>query len=175
MKYLLIISLFFGFVACKQPSGSKKEQKKQGDLERFMKDFNKDAALEELEQIDLLLERYQWDVTETGSGVRYWIYKKGNGDFFKNGDRIKCYYTLNLINGKKVYDSDNDGLLRVEVGKSDIAPGLSEAILLLREGDYAKVIVPSNLGYGLAGDGNKIPTRATLIYDLQNIRKEQNK
>jgi len=39
-------------------------------------------------------------------------------------------------------------------------------LLLLRQGDKAKVIVPSYRAYGIAGDGNKIPSAATLIYDI---------
>lgn len=135
-----------------------------------MKEVNKDVALEELEQIDLLLERYQWPVTETGTGIRYWIYEQGNGRKLSNGDRIQSEYTIHLINGNEVYNSDNDGLMDLDIGNSNVTPGMAEMVHLLHEGDGVKIIIPSHLGFGLAGDGQKIPSRATLIYDLKKIK-----
>lgn len=169
MRYFLIILLLCCFMACKNDTLPQKEPSQPTEVENFMKNFNKDAALEELEQIDLVLERYRWPVIETGTGLRYWIYEKGNGRMIQRGDKIICDYSLKLLNGNEIYNSQNDDLLTFEVGTGNVAPGLAEAVLLLHEGDKAKIIIPSNLGYGLAGDGNKIPNRATLIYDLQGI------
>lgn len=173
MKNLFI--LLFAFLACAMscqdaPTPPQQPSTPKADIDRFMKDFNKDAAMEELEQIDLVLERYQWPVTETGTGLRYWIYKKGNGRLLQKGDFVSCNYSIKLINGNEIYNSQTDGRLTFEIGNSNITPGLMEAVLLLHEGDFAKIIIPSNLGYGLAGDGNKVPPRSTLFYDLQDIK-----
>jgi len=49
-----------------------------------------------------------------------------------------------------------------------VISGLEEGILYLSEGDKAKIIIPSHLGYGLLGDLDKnIPPKATLIYDIE--------
>lgn len=171
MKYFLILSfLLLSIVSCNISSDEQKQNINKKDADRFFRNYNRNIAFDELEQIDLLLERYQWPVTETGTGIRYWIYKKGNGRQIKMNDRIKCDYTLSLINGKVVYNSDNDGVLYFEIGNSNMIPGLAEGFQLLHDGDCAKLIVPSNLGYGLAGDGNKILSQTTLIYDLKNIK-----
>ena len=39
----------------------------------------------------------------------------------------------------------------------------------MKVGDKAKFIIPSHLAFGLLGDENKIPKRATLVYDVELI------
>lgn len=171
MKYFIILFLsILSFTACKDSSQNPSQKVDKKITDSALKDYNKNIALEELEQIDFLLERYKWPVIETGTGIRYWVYQKGEGRQIKIGDKIKCDYTLSLINGKIVYNSENDGFMKFEVGNSNVVPGLAEGIQLFHEGDGVKLIIPSNLGYGIAGDGDKIPSRTTIIYDLKNIK-----
>jgi len=42
----------------------------------------------------------------------------------------------------------------------------------MRQGDRAKLIVPSHLAFGLLGDLKKIPAGATLVYDIEILGKE---
>jgi FKBP-type peptidyl-prolyl cis-trans isomerase len=78
-------------------------------------------------------------------------------------------YTLTLLTGDTVYTSRNDGPLLFEVGKGQVITGLEEAILLLRVGDRAKIIIPSHLAFGLIGDQNKINHKASLVYDVELV------
>jgi len=55
------------------------------------------------------------------------------------------------------------------VGHGGVESGLEEAVLLLHAGDKARIIIPSHLAYGLVGDDDKIPARATLIYEIELI------
>ena len=106
-------------------------------------------------------------MTKTGSGLRYLIYKKGNGEKAEVGKKVKISYEVRLINGTLIYSSKDTGPKEFIIGKSNAETGLEEALLLMRVGDRAKLIIPSHLAYGLHGDDNKIPKRATLIYDLE--------
>ena len=45
--------------------------------------------------------------------------------------------------------------------------GPPEALSMLRKGNKARFILPSHLAYGFSGNGNDIPPRATLLYDLE--------
>jgi len=40
-------------------------------------------------------------------------------------------------------------------------------MLLMNKGAKAKFILPSHLAHGLLGDENKIPSNATVIYDIE--------
>lgn len=133
--------------------------------EQFI-EYNKAMIAEENEHIAAFLLRYKWDAIATETGVYYQIYETNNGVKIETGDILQCEYTLKLITGEEIYNSDNDGKLLFKIGKSDQPSGLEEVLLLLRQGDKAKVIVPSYLAYGLAGDSDKIPSAATLVYDI---------
>jgi FKBP-type peptidyl-prolyl cis-trans isomerase len=106
----------------------------------------------------------------TGSGLRYLIYENGNGRFADTGNVVMLNYTLTLLNGDTIYTSHKNGKKEFLVGKGNVESGLEEAILLLKEGDRAKIIIPSHLAFGLPGDGDKIPAKATLVYDLELIQ-----
>jgi FKBP-type peptidyl-prolyl cis-trans isomerase len=55
-----------------------------------------------------------------------------------------------------------------------VESGLEEGILLLQEGDKARFIMPPHLAHGLIGDRDKIPARATIIYDLELVSLSDN-
>ena len=51
-----------------------------------------------------------------------------------------------------------------------IESGLHEGISYMKEGDRAKIIIPSYLAHGLIGDLDKMPPLATIIYDIRLIK-----
>jgi FKBP-type peptidyl-prolyl cis-trans isomerase len=126
---------------------------------------NKIILANESEDIDSYIARHQWEMQKSGSGLRYLIYEKGKGKTLKKGDIVTLKYKVELINGINA----DEGIKEFEVGHGGIESGIEEAILLLKAGDKAKLILPPHLAYGLVGDENKIPPRATLIYDLEVI------
>jgi len=126
-------------------------------------------AANQLEEQDIndLIERYGWKMTKTGSGLHYWVYNHGSGTKAEPGKVAIISYTLRSIAGDIIYTSSESGPMEFLLGKGIVAAGLEEAILLMRVGDKAKIIIPSHLGFGLAGDDHKIPPKATLIYDIE--------
>jgi len=106
---------------------------------------------------------------ETGSGLRYLIYKKGDGEKAEKGKVVVLDYTLSLITGDVIYSSDKDGKKVFKIGQGDVESGLEEAIHFMHVGDKAKLILPAHLAYGLLGDNNKIPPRSILVYDTELI------
>ncbi len=52
---------------------------------------------------------------------------------------------------------------------SEVESGLHHGVKHLSVGDKAKFILPSHLAFGTYGDGEKIPSKATLLYDLELI------
>ena len=118
------------------------------------------------QQIDDYLERREWDFIRTKSGLRYNIYQEGVGLHPQDGQGVVLEYTINLIRGDVIYDSKNDGVKLFIVGEGEEPTGLQEAVMLMKVGSRAKLILPSYLAYGLIGDENKVPANATLFYDL---------
>ena len=123
---------------------------------------NKKIVQWESEEIDLFLKRYGWNTTQTGTGLRIEILEPGEGDLFKEGDRVSLDYQTFLLSGEMVYSSDKDGAKEFTVGRSEEITGLHEAMQLLRPGATARLVIPSHLAYGVAGDGDKIKGRVPV-------------
>jgi len=164
LGYLSIILLLL-LLACH--SVKDKKEAKNGDLKEALVGANKILVQRESEDIENYIRRHEWNMEETGTGLRIMIYKKGTGSKVQMGDAVKLNYKVNLIDGTQIYSSDEKGPLAFLTGRAEVINGLEEAILLMEQGDRAKAIIPSHLAYGLLGDEERIPKRATLIYDIE--------
>jgi FKBP-type peptidyl-prolyl cis-trans isomerase len=132
-----------------------------------LEDVNKKLVEAEDKEINDFIARHGWKMSSTGTGLRYLIYKSGNGESTERGKVAKMNFEVRLITGDLCYSSKTDGPKEMLMGKSGEISGLEEALLLMKVGDKAKFIIPSHLAFGLLGDENKIPKRATLVYDIE--------
>lgn len=121
----------------------------------------------ENKDIENYINRHGLDVTKTGSGLCYQITKEGDGVKAETGKIVALDYKVKLITGDVIYSSDNDGPLVFKIGRGGVESGLEEAILHMKMGDEAIIIIPSHLGHGLLGDSEKIPQRSTIIYEIR--------
>jgi FKBP-type peptidyl-prolyl cis-trans isomerase FkpA len=173
-KHLVIFIVVFLVFSCNnQP---KKEKAIDWNNEKSTQ-MNKQFSAEEEVEINLYLARKpQWKMQKTGSGLRYFIYEKGTGNPAVSDDYVDIEYTITLLDGTSVYSTKSDEVEEFKVDKSEIESGIQEAFKLLREGDKAKLIIPSHLAHGLVGDMSKIPPLSTLIVDISihKIYHQQN-
>lgn len=139
------------------------------DLSEPLIIVNKELVRTEDQRIDDFIARYNWTMNTTGTGLRYVIYKQGSGLPAQRGSTARFNYTLTLLTGDTLYTSQESGPKEIIVGKGVVENGLEEGILLLKKGDRAKLIIPSHLAFGLVGDMDKIPAKATLVYDIELI------
>ncbi|HLN53521.1 MAG TPA: FKBP-type peptidyl-prolyl cis-trans isomerase [Lentimicrobium sp.] len=167
---IFIIFLSFYLPSCKQSVNQEQKVTDQKEIREPLIKANKKAVTVEDEQIDDYIRRHQWQMNETGSGLRYAIYKKGSGPKAEQGKIAVMNYSVELITGEEIYSSKESGAKEFLIGKGGVESGLEEGILLLRVGDRAKFIIPSHLGFGLIGDQNKVPPKSTLIYDIELIQ-----
>lgn len=107
----------------------------------------------------------------TESGLYYKILKEGSGAKPTKGQLVKVHYTGKLKNGK-VFDSSHyrNEPIQFPVGVGQVIPGWDEGIMLLEEGTRAKLVIPSDLGYGARGAGGVIPPNATLIFEVDLVK-----
>lgn len=170
-KYVFIFLIWFPLFilvgSCNQSVKNERSVTDYTELEEPLLKANKQAVEAEQVQINNFIKRYKWQMQETGSGLRYAIYKKGGGSIAKPGNIAIMNYSVMLITGEEIYSSDKDGRKEFLIGKGGVESGLEEGILLLHVGDRAKFIIPSHLGFGLLGDQNKVPPKSTLIYDIE--------
>ena len=115
-----------------------------------------------------MIEEVSKGYLETDSGLRYTVLSKGNGDSPNKGDLVKVHYKGQLLD-ETVFDSSykRNEPIEFKVGIGQVIPGWDEGIMLLKKGDKARFVIPSNLAYGESGAGGVIPPNATLIFEVE--------
>lgn len=173
-KSLFLLSAFVLLVFCSCSEQSPKPVQPASDrqIKESLERANRYLVNDEEEDIDNYVRRHQLDMVATGTGLRYQIVEKGKDELIREGQTVTMDYVLYDLLGDVVYSSDSEGPMRMVVGHSDKVTGLDEAMRCLHEGDGVWVIIPSHLGYGLLGDQNAVPSRATLIYYLKITKVE---
>jgi peptidyl-prolyl cis-trans isomerase A (cyclophilin A) len=128
--------------------------------------LKRDAALKA--ESEAKMEKLAAGFEKTESGLRYQFIQKGEGKQAEAGKTVSVHYEGSLENGK-VFDSSYPRKKPIEfrLGQGQVIEGWDEGIALLRVGDKARFVIPSDLGYGPAGAGGVIPPNATLIFDVE--------
>jgi len=108
---------------------------------------------------------------QTDSGLRYKIIQKGSGAQAEKGKSVSVHYEGSLDNGQ-VFDSSyrRKDPITFTLGIGQVIQGWDEGIALLKEGDKARFVIPSYLGYGERGAGGVIPPNATLVFDVELLK-----
>ncbi|NOS99425.1 MAG: hypothetical protein HOP29_02235 [Phycisphaerales bacterium] len=108
--------------------------------------------------------------TSTGkfTDSKMWIVhvKAGAGDSPTPTSAVKAHYTGWLPDGKK-FDSSVDRGQPFQTRVNGVIKGWQEALVSMKPGGDAWVIIPPDLAYGAAGAGGSIPPNATLVFRMQ--------
>ena len=123
---------------------------------------------EERKKQQELLDSVAAGYDETNSGLRYKILQNGEGKQATKGATVSVHYKGQLLDGT-VFDSSYKRKQPIEfpLGVGQVIAGWDEGISLLKVGDKARFVIPSNLAYGERGAGGVIPPNAALIFDLE--------
>ncbi|CAM1364599.1 Peptidyl-prolyl cis-trans isomerase [Tenacibaculum sediminilitoris] len=115
-----------------------------------------------------LLDQVAAGYDETPSGLRYKVLQNGDGKQATKGAMVSVHYKGQLLDGT-VFDSSYKRKQPIDfaVGVGQVISGWDEGIQLLKVGDKARFVIPSNLAYGTQGAGGVIPPDATLIFDVE--------
>ena len=104
------------------------------------------------------------------SGLRYQIIQEGTGQQPVAGQTVSVHYKGQLLDGT-VFDSSykRQKPLDCVLGQGQVIPGWDEGVSLLKVGDKARFVIPSDLAYGSRGAGGVIPPNAALIFDVELV------
>ncbi len=132
----------------------------EGEREKRLAEMRRKAD----EELDKLAAGFE----KTPSGLRYKIIQKGSGAQAEKGKQISVHYKGQLADGR-VFDSSYQRKQPIDftVGIGQVIKGWDEGLQLLRVGDKARLVIPSDLAYGSQGAGGVIPPDATLIFDVE--------
>ena len=161
--HLSILLLFF-LVGCHHTPVVEVETNNGSDLKENLINANKYIASSEQTQIDGYVSRRGWNCETLPCGARLCVQKTGTGAPIGNDNQVRVNYSLSTLNGKTLYTDRTDTLI---VGRHNATVALDEALLRMRHGGEAWLISPSEAGYGVAGDGDRVPSRTVLVYYLK--------
>jgi FKBP-type peptidyl-prolyl cis-trans isomerase FkpA len=144
---------------------------KKGPDKKELADLNRYMVRKDRERIENYIARKNLKMTETQSGLWYMIISEGIGSNFTDKSKVVMEYECSLLDGTFCYSSKETGTKEVIIGGTRIEPGLDQGLRMLKPGGEALFIIPPFLGWGLPGDGGKIPSRAVLVYSVKIIDK----
>lgn len=136
-----------------------------------------------LDQLNAAQQQKEEDLKKgmqvTASGLYYKITKTNpSGITPEKGDMVSVHYAGKLVDGTEFDNSFKRGEpIEFPVGVGYVIKGWDEGILLLKEGETATFLIPSDLGYGSRGAGGVIPPNAWLVFDVElvKVKKEAQK
>lgn len=103
-------------------------------------------------------------VQTTASGLQYKVLKEGEGAHPTDADVALIKYKGALRDGT-VFDQNERAPLPV----SQVVPGFSEGLKLMRKGGQYRLWIKPELGYGDRDTGGAIPPNSVLVFDVDLI------
>jgi FKBP-type peptidyl-prolyl cis-trans isomerase len=107
--------------------------------------------------------------TVTASGLEYRDEVVGTGASPKMTDQVTVHYTGKLASNGKVFDSSVQRGQPATFAMNRVIKGFSEGLSTMKVGGKRTVYIPSDLGYGPAGNPPVIPPNADLIFEIELI------
>lgn len=128
-----------------------------------------------------LIEDYVADnnitVSPDGNGIYYIEMIAGTGDLIQEGDSVGVWYKGYFLSGKELDSNlEADTPFRFRVGSPYLIEGWSLALLKMKLGTKAKVLMPSKVAYGSTGFSTYdnygyyvtiIPGYTPLIFEME--------
>lgn len=107
----------------------------------------------------------------TSSGLQYQVLASGPNYGRPAGysDTVMVHYRGTLTDGT-VFDSSIERGQPATFGVSQVIPGWTEALQLMRPGDKWMLYIPSRLAYGNQAVGGKIPPNSDLIFQVELLQ-----
>ncbi len=129
------------------------------------------------------VEQNKIKATPDEEGLYIIVNKKGKGKNVEIGRDVAINYTGRLLNGK-VFDSSIESVaksndiydpqrqyapLNYTVGRMSLIRGWEKGVINQPEGSKLTLIIPSWLGYGQQGSGDRIPPNSPLIFEIEIV------
>lgn len=143
-----------------------KEKSKEEKVDEALIKANQVINEKELQQIKGYIKRRAWKMTQLKNGVFVEELQKGKEKSINMNSIVSYDCRIELLDGKKIFNSKIDGEQVINLGKEQNVIGLVYVLNGMKKGSKVRAIIPSFLAYGLKGDGDRIPKHASLVYEI---------
>lgn len=165
-KSLLLPALMALLFSCSTPVQEDLSPEADPVREQFIK-VNRYMQRRHQDHIAAFVARVGWEARVSPSGL--WVVEDetGKGPLINDGDRVSMTFSSFLLDGTPCYEAPEEDPLQIVVGKGGVESGVKEALVRLRKGSKATLLIPPHLGHGNFGDRDKIPGNSVLLYKLE--------
>jgi FKBP-type peptidyl-prolyl cis-trans isomerase FkpA/FKBP-type peptidyl-prolyl cis-trans isomerase FklB len=142
------------------------------ELQMFMQNYFAEAQRRDAEKAKAASEKFleknksKAGVKVTPSGLQYEVIKEGDGEKPDSASIVKVHYVGTLVDGTE-FDSSIKRGEPATFSVAQVIKGWGEGLLLMSVGSKYKLYVPSELGYGERGAGDKIKGNAALVFEVE--------
>jgi len=109
------------------------------------------------------------DVVTTASGLQYRVLSKGEGPSPKADSTVDVHYRGTLVDGTE-FDSSYSRGEPATFPVSNVIPGWTEALQLMKEGGTWEIVIPAELAYADQGAPPVIPPGSALIFEVELLK-----
>jgi hypothetical protein len=102
-------------------------------------------------------------------GLKTWDVVTGTGTPVTAGKHIVVFYTGWLASNGTKFDSRRSPSPPVDFSLTGLIQGWQQGIVGMKPGGIRRLLVPSALGYGVAGSPPNIPANAELVFEIKLI------
>ena len=100
------------------------------------------------------------------SGLQYKVITEGEGPSPTPDSTVKVHYRGTLLDGTE-FDSSYKRGEPATFGVTQVIPGWTEALTMMKEGARWELYIPPSLAYGTGGAGGMIGPEQTLIFEVE--------
>ncbi len=107
-------------------------------------------------------------VEKKESGLYFIELAAGTGeDNPEDDDIVEVFYRGTLTDGREFDTNIGRSAFKFTIGAEQAIPGFEEGVRLIKTEGRARIVVPSELGYGAQGSGEKIVGYTPLVFEIE--------
>ena len=146
LKYFCLLFVVLSFLCCARKKAAKQAKKDEATIQKYIGDHGLNA-------------------TAAGDGLYYVISSQGTGANPSLSSVVTVSYTGMLTDGS-VFDASTQAGATFQL--TGVIKGWQEGMPFFKKGGKGKLLIPSAMGYGVAGSSG-IPPNSVLIFDINLI------
>ena len=179
-KLLLLSFILLSMFCCKQPEARRPISVKSGSFINASVERNKKLYAHEKSQIEKIMKQENDSINFIVSESGFWYYynTKVEVDSLKTpkyGDIVNFNYNVKTLDGKLIYSKEVLKTQNYAMDREEIFTGLREGLKLLKTGETATFLFPSQKAYGYYGDEDRIGSNIPLVCEVTVNSVTQNK
>lgn len=165
----IVLSLAFSLLFSCNSGKKKKQNYSPQEVQEALLAYNKRLSDNIRLEIANFIKSSPDTFVRADKGFYYRVIKKGNGVYPSINNPVACTLNYRLLDGTICYPDKEGEIKEFIVGRNSISI-LNHALPMVDVGGEIQVIVSPVMGFGMNGDGNKIPPARPFLVNISLLK-----